>query len=460
MEKILQVFTGAFCDKDFYSKMLKLSLPVMAQNLIVSLLNMVDTIMVGNLGETEIAAVGTANQYFFFFHMFLIGLSAGCSVFIAQYWGKGDLKNIKRILGIGLISAITISLLFMFIGFINPELVIALFTNEKAVIELGSGYLKIVLFSYVFTGITFVYSFSLRSIGNATLPMFISGVALVFNVFFNYVFIFGNFGAPALGVEGAALATLISRVLETAVLLACIYGEKGILAASLKEMLDITYPYVKNAYRTIAPVIFNDLCWGLASLVYVAVYGRMGTQALAVIQICNTVSNLFMVVTFGLSNAAAVMIGNSIGSGEEGLSKVYAQRFSLIGVVVGIGLGMMLAVASPFILQMFNVSSTVRSSSQIILYMISLIFFIRVLAIMLIVGILRGGGDARQAFLIEGFTMWFIGVPLTLVGAFVFHFPVHVVYALALMEEVVKCFLSLKRLKSGKWINNLTEEMV
>ena len=185
MEKILQVFTGAFCDKDFYSKMLKLSLPVMAQNLIVSLLNMVDTIMVGNLGETEIAAVGTANQYFFFFHMFLIGLSAGCSVFIAQYWGKGDLKNIKRILGIGLISAITISLLFMFIGFINPELVIALFTNEKAVIELGAGYLKIVLFSYVFTGITFVYSFSLRSIGNATLPMFISGVALVFNVFFN-----------------------------------------------------------------------------------------------------------------------------------------------------------------------------------------------------------------------------------------------------------------------------------
>ena len=224
-------------------------------------------------------------------------------------------------------------------------------------------------------------------------------------------------------------------------------------------MLDITYPYVKNAYRTIAPVIFNDLCWGLASLVYVAVYGRMGTQALAVIQICNTVSNLFMVVTFGLSNAAAVMIGNSIGSGEEGLSKVYAQRFSLIGVVVGIGLGMMLAVASPFILQMFNVSSTVRSSSQIILYMISLIFlsgswhyaYCRYIT---------GGGDARQAFLIEGFTMWFIGVPLTLVGAFVFHFPVHVVYALALMEEVVKCFLSLRRLKSGKWINNLTEEMV
>lgn len=456
MEKTTRLFDGIFSDKEFYKKMLKIALPVMIQNFISSFLNMIDTVMVGKLGEIEIAAVGIANQYFFFFNMFLIGLCAGCSVFISQFWGKKDVENIKRIMGIGIISAVMVSLVFMVLGFLGPEKIMATFNNDPTVIDLGARYLRIVLVSYIFTGIAFVYHFSLRSIGNAIQPMLISVVALICNAILNYVLIFGKFGAPALGVEGAALATVIARVVETMILVASVYISRGVLAASIREMADVTFEFVRKSYRTILPVILNDICWGLASLVYVAVYGRMGTQAVAAIQICNTINNLFMVVIFGLSSAAAVMVGNSIGAGEEWLSKNYAKRFSILSVVVGIGLGLLLAVTSPLILSIFNVSDPVRRASQIIMYIISVIFFIRVLGIMLIVGILRGGGDAARAFLIEGFTMWFIGVPLTILGAFVFKFPVYIVYGLAILEEIAKCFMGIGRLKSGQWIKNVT----
>lgn len=456
----MKVGYNLFGSRDFYSKMLKIALPIMFQNFLSSFLNMIDTVMVGKLGETEIAAVGIANQYFFFFNMFMFGMCAGCGVFISQFWGKKDMANIKRILGIGLGSAIIVSAVFMLMGYIMPNKIIAAFNHEAAVVDLGAGYLKVVLASYIFTGITFVYSFSLRSIGNTVQPMLISVIALVTNAFFNYVFIFGKFGAPAMGVEGAALATLIARILEAAVLMVSVYSGKGVLAASIRELRDVTFGFVRKSYKTILPVILNDVCWGLASLVYSGVFGRMGTQAFAAIQICNTVNNLFMVAIFGISSAAAVMVGNSIGAGDEKLGRDYAKSFCVLSILAGIVLGLSLAVTSPYILNIFNVSIEVRNYAQIILYTISVIFFIRVLDIIIIVGIMRGGGDAKRAFIIEGSTMWFVGVPLTILGAFVFNLPVHIVYGLSIMEEIVKCVLGMMRLRSGKWIKNVTHEIV
>ena len=457
--KIKQLFNRVFNDKEFYKKMLLIALPVTLQNFVTSFLNMIDTVMVGKLGETEIAAVGIANQYFFLFIMFLIGLSAGCSVFIAQFWGKKDLKNIKRIMGVGLGSAILVSIVFMISGFLFPREIMALFNQDPLVIAEGAAYLRIVLVSYIFTAFTFVYSFSMRSIGQAIPPMLISAGALFINAFFNYMLIFGKFGAPALGVEGAAIATVIARVVETVLLLTFVYSGKGVLAASFRELTDLTFDFVKKSYRTIMPVVLNEICWGIASLVYVAVYGRMGTQAVATIQICSTINNLFLIVAFGMSNAAAVMVGNSIGAGEEERSKDYAWRFSFLAVGVGLGLGLLLAAFSPAVLSIFNVSDMVRNASQNIIYITSAIFFVRVLNILLIVGILRGGGDAKQAFIIEGSTMWLIGVPLTLMGAFVFQLPVYAVYALAMIEEICKCFLCLARLRSGLWIKDITHNV-
>lgn len=443
-------------DREFLRTLLKIALPIMLQNLVASSLNMADTIMVGKLGEVEIAAVGIANQYFFIFSMILIGLCGGCSVFIAQYWGKKDYINIKRILGLGLISVFLISVVFMAVGFIIPNEIIALFNNDPIVVELGGKYLFIVLFSYIFTAVTFVYNYSLRSIGNTVTPLMVNIAALISNVLFNYILIFGKLGFPALGVEGAAIATLISRAIEAILLIILVYKNNGVFSARLKELLDLDISFFKKSYRIIIPVLLNDVLWALASLIYSFVYGRMGTGPTAAVQICNTVNNMFMVVTFGMASASVIMIGNSIGEGKEEQTIDYAKKFMVVSFYVSIILGVILALTAPFILDLFNVSYEVRSSTLIMLYIISVIFFVRFLGMVMIVGILRGAGDARSSLIIEGFTMWFIGVPLTIVGAFVFKLPVHLVYALAILEEVTKFILALIRLKSRKWINNIT----
>lgn len=443
-------------DRGFLSNMLKIALPIIIQNLITSSLNMADTVMVGKLGEVEIAAVGIANQYFFIFSMILTGLCGGCSVFISQYWGKKDLINIKRMLGLGLISALLISIVFMAAGFVNPEKIISLFNKDSIVVDLGGKYLSIVLFSYIFTAITFIYSYSLRSIGNTVAPLIVNIAALLSNVFLNYALIFGGFGAPALGVEGAAISTLISRVIEATILLFLVYKGKGVFAASLKELIDVNRNFLKKSYKIILPVLLNDVFWAMGSLIYSIVYGRMGTEATASIQICNTVSNMFMVVAFGMASASAIMVGNSIGEGKEEQAIEYAKKFMQISLLVSIILGLSLALTAPLILKLFNVSSEVRNSTLIMLYIISFIFIVRFSGMVIIVGILRGAGDARSSLIIEGSTMWFIGVPLTIIGAFLLKLPVHLVYALAILEEVVKFILGLIRLKSGSWINNIT----
>ena len=443
-------------NRDFLRTMLKIALPIMIQNLVTSSLNMADTVMVGKLGEVEIASVGIANQYFFFFTMILTGLCGGCSVFISQYWGKKDLPNIKRILGLGLISVLFVSIIFMTAGFISPQGIISIFNKNPRVIELGGQYLFIVLFSYIFTGVTFIYSYSLRSIGNTITPLIVNIGALICNVVLNYMLIFGNFGAPALGVQGAALATLIARVFETIILIVMVYRGRGILAASLSELKDLNSRFFKRSYMIILPVLLNDVLWGMASLIYSVVYGRMGTGATATIQIANTVSNMFMVVTFGMASASAIMIGNSVGQGNEDQTIDYSKKFLGVSLIIGTILGLALALTSPLILGLFNISSEVRSSTLIILYIISFIFIVRFMGMVIIVGILRGAGDARSALIIEGSTMWLIGVPLTILGAFVFKLPVHLVYALAVLEEVTKLILGLIRLKSRKWIHNIT----
>ena len=454
MYKTLKSYLKA--DRKFLRNMLKIALPIMIQNLVTSSLNMADTIMVGKLGETEIAAVGIANQYFFFFTMILVGLCEGCSVFISQYWGKRDFTNIKRILGLGLVSVLLVSIVFMAAGFINPGKIISVFNKDPIVIELGGKYLFIVLFSYIFTAITFIYSYSLRSIGNTVAPLIVNIAALLCNVFFNYILIFGKFGAPALGVEGAAIATLIARVVETIILVFLVYKDNGVLAANLTELKDINLDFVKKSYKIIVPVLLNDVLWAIASLIYSVVYGRMGTGPTAAVQITNTVSNMFMVVTFGMASASAIMVGNSIGEGKEEQTIDYAKKFMGISLYVSIILGAILALTSPLILGLFNVSNEVRRSTLIMLYIISFIFIVRFLGMVIIVGILRGSGDARSSLIIEGSTMWFIGVPLTIMGAFLFKLPVHLVYALAILEEVAKLFLGLIRLKSRKWIINIT----
>ncbi len=448
-----------FSGKDFYARLITLALPIIIQNFIGSCLNMVDTAMIGQVGETQIAAVGIANQYFLLFVLFLIGISGGCGVFISQFWGKGDRENIRKVLGIGIVISSAIAVIFMIGALIFPEDIISIFSeDDPLVISEGADYLRIVSLSYVFTALSFCYASAARSIGNTFVPMLISALALVCNAVLNYILIFGKMGAPVLGVSGAAIATLIARIFETLLLIIWVYISGDVLAVRLKDMNGISGKLVTSFTKTTIPVVLNETCWGLAYIIYSVVYARIGTQAIAAVQICNTVVNLFTVAIFGMAAAAGVMIGHKIGENRDDEARVYAWRFSILSVIGGIFTGIILAVGSNAILSFFNVSSEVYNSARLILYITSIIMVIRYFNIIEIVGVLRGGGDARYAFIAEGITMWFIGVPMAALGAFVFKLPVHWVAALVMFEEVAKAIAVIVRLLSGRWINNVVNE--
>lgn len=448
-----------FYDRKFYKGVFVLALPIVLQYLIASSLNMLDTVMIGMVGEVELASVGIANQYYFIFSLIVMGISSGISVFIAQLWGKKDKENIRRVLCIGLISGIIITIAFTIVALIIPENIMSIFNKDPEVIAIGSDYIKIVCISYIFATITFNFASASRSIENTLVPMFASFVGLITNGVLNYIFIFGKLGLPVMGVKGAALATVIARVLECAVLLTYIYISKGILSVRLKDCVGNSRQLTASTYSAIIPVVLNEACWGLGNVTYAIIYGRIGTQASASVQICSTVLNLFMIITFGLANASVVIVGKEIGAGNEERGKLYAKRLCAVSLAVGMILSIILFISTPLILSSFNVSQIVIEHSKYILYIYAIFMMIKVYNAMVIVGILRGGGDAKYGLLVQGITLWFIGIPMAFIAAFILKLPIPLVVLCSCTEEVIKVVILIRRFISNKWINSMVENI-
>lgn len=444
-------------DRAFIGKVTKIAIPIIIQNFIASTLNMVDTIIIGGLGETQIAAVGIANQYFFLFSLIALGIIGGCGIFIAQFWGKRDVKNIRKFLGVGLAGVTIVGTLFTIAALAFPEYIIMIFNKDPMVVKEGARYLRIVSISYIFTVITFNYASALRCIEKPGAPMMISAVAIVLNGVLDYVLVYGYMGAPEMGVAGAAIATVIARVIEMVLIIFYVYASRSVIASGFRDVFDFDLSFIKNSAPVIMPVVLNETCWAFGNVFYVIAYGRLGTDAIAAIQICTTIQNMFLVVTLGMASAAAVMIGNKIGSGKEEEAKLFGKRFSILAVLTGMFLGGILALSASGVVSLFNVSSQVQGNAIKILYVISLSMFLKNFNTVFAIGILQGGGDSGFSFRIQMFTMWCIGVPLAFLGAAVLKIPIYAVVALVCVEEIVKAFIGIRRLVTFKWVKNVTK---
>ncbi|EPR10404.1 MATE family efflux transporter [Ruminiclostridium papyrosolvens] len=446
-------------NKEFYLKLLTLALPITIQNLISSSLGVVDSVMVGSLGNQALAAVGVANQYGLIVFLLYNAIHSGCSIYVAQFWGKKDHENIGRVVNMDIAIAAGVTLLLAAIGLLLPEQIISIFNTDPVVISQGAGFLRILSVSFVFASISFGFSVALRSIGKSAMPMIISASALGLNTLLNYVLIYGRFGMPAMGVRGAATGTLIARVVELIIFLIVVSKYFPLLRFRISELRKVTKDLLSRVTRTMIPVILNEMCWGLGVAVYSIAYGRISTEAFDAVQITNNVVNLFMVAAFGMASAAAVMTGHVIGAGEEKKGRQYAWSFVRLCIIGGFILGGLLYLFSPFIVSLFKVSSDVIETSIILMAMNSIILPIRFTNIVAIVGVLRGGGDAGFAFVAEGLTMWLIGVPLSFIGALVLRLDVQWVVLMVMAEEIVKMICGVARLRSNKWIKNVVREI-
>ncbi len=427
----------------------------MLQNFIASSLNMFDTLMIGQLGENEVAAVGVANQVFFLFNLVANGAAAGCSIFLSQFWGGGDRRSVHKVVGLGLLMNLCIGLLFTGAACAFPGPIIGLFSDDQAVISLGIEYLLLAALSYAFTSVSFLLAGAMRSVGKAWPPMIISAGAVLVNIALNQVFIFGELGAPAMGVRGAALATLIARVVEMALMLVFCFLPSSPLRGRLREYISFTPAFTGKVLLKTLPILLNESCWAVGTMLYVRAYGHIGTHAIAASQICNTVQNLFMVACFSLASSSLVMIGNQIGAGRREQAVIYSRRFSKLALLVGLILGIAVALSAPAILTLFKVSEQAARAAVAMLRIFSLIAPIRVLNVVLIVGVFRGGGDAGFSLAAEGITMWTIGVPLAFLGAVTLRLPVEQVVLLITLEEIVKCVIALFRLRSNRWLHEV-----
>lgn len=456
MKKIVEAIRR---DKNFYIRLFVLTLPIVLQSLITSSLNMLDTLMIGNIGELELAAVGVANQYYFLYSLIIMGMGAGGSILIAQLWGKKDSESIKVVMRLGIMVATILSIIFTLIGFIFAESIIGIFNPNPEVIRIGSEYLRISVFSYFTTAISFVYAGALRSIGNTVLPMWASFIGLILNGVLNLLLIFGLLGMPALGVVGAATATLIARIVECLIIVIMVSMKVEPLKLKLSEFFNLNQNIAKALYLTALPVILNEANWGLANITYSIIYGRIGVEAIATTQITSTVLNLFMIVTFGLAHGSVVVIGNEIGANNEKQAIDYAHKITKISILVAIFIAIFLVIISPAVVNMYNVSEMVKNDAMQILIIYAAVMIFRVYNAVLIVGILRGGGDATYGSVAQGITMWLFGIPLAFVGAFIFKLPIYSVVFLASLEEILKFIILRRRFKSNKWINNMVKDM-
>lgn len=442
-------------DPEYFSEMRKLALPIITGQFMFSVMNMAGVVFVGQKGETAVAAVSLAGQAAFLLNLVHFGVVSGAAMFTAQFWGRRDIQNLRRVLGMSMGLALAAALIFLLISQLAPEKFLGIYSEDPAVIRLGTEYMRIFSWSFLITAITSSFAMVMRSTGEVKPPMYIGAGALALNTLLSYGFIFGKFGLPELSINGAAVANVIARALECAALVAFIYVRKSPVAASLRELTDLNAAFMGRVLKPMLPVILNELFWSLGITAYSAIYGRMGTDAIATVNIISSVEQVAFVIFIGISNATSVLVGNRIGAGKEEEAYLYAGRSIGLGAAGGILMGLLLQAVKWPILSLYNVSPEVIHNASLVMNVASLFLWVRVNNMTIVVGILRAGGDTRFSLFVDGIIIWIVGVPLSALGAFVLGFPVYWVSVCVMSEEVTKWFFGMARYRSRKWINNL-----
>ncbi len=452
---------------EFYRDLFKLALPLIIQNLFASSLNLVDIFMVGALGQKEMGSVSLATTLVFIIMLIIFGLQSGSSVLISQYWGKRDMDAISRVLSLGIIFSAGITAIFTVACFFFSNQIMSAMTNNTDLISYGADYLSIVGLASFLTSFTLIFASALRSMENPNFGLFVLAFSMVANTLLNYMFIFGNFGAPKLGVEGAAIATVISRVLELAITIVFLIINRGV-GLHLKAMLRPGILMLRDFIKYSVPVVLNELMWSLGISIYPVIFAHMRDSAdiVPAYTITTNVERLATVVTFGIAAATTVIIGKSIGQGRS-REDVYSMGAALNTVSVFLGAASCVVMLTlthfvilPFLFPLFKLTaaSTTICTGMLIICSFSIPF--RAFNCTNIVGVWRGGGDVKAALVIDVFTLYLYSVPLAAILALVFNVPVFYVYLVIASEELVKMAPGLVRFRTKKWINNVTRESV
>ncbi len=444
-------------NKLFNKKLISLVLPIAFQQFMLSLVSASDAFMLGGVSQKSLSAVSLAGQVQFVFNLFLGGMSLGTSIFAAQYWGKGDTKTIEKLLGFVLKTSAIVGLLFSLSAIFIPQQIMLIFTSEQAIIDEGVLYLRAVSASYLLCAISQIYICIMKNTARAVESTIVSSVTVVLNIVINAILIFGLLGLPKLGVVGAAIATVISRAVELAWVVAASLI-KNRVRLNFKHLIVVDKQLCKDFWKYTTPVLINQFAWGIGFTMYSVIMGHLGTDAVAANSIATIAKNMVICFCMGIGDGGSIMVGNELGAGNIKTAKKYGGKLCKLSIISGLASGIVLALLSPLIVSVMDLSET--ASSYLFWMMILLVINITGKSIngVTIAGFFCAGGDSRFGLICDTVNMWCVIIPIGLLSAFVWKLPVIAVFFILNLDEVTKLPIVYRHYKKYKWLKDLTKQ--
>lgn len=456
MEETMNTTLKKSKNKLYMKEILTIGLPVTLQSIFQASYSFVDQLMVGTLGTVSIAGSGLGGKFSSLVTFTLNAVAAVASVLIAQYHGTKDEKGIsKSFFTCSLIAGI-VALLFTVSGFLCPQFIMGIYSNEQDVILVAANYLRIIAISYLPMTATLMLSALFRSVEKSKYPMYVSVLAIFANVFFNWLLIFGKWGCPRLGIVGAAWGTLISRTLEATILIVILLyqNHKKTMAVKVMGLTDLNF--YKKISIIVFPILLNEFSWSVGENIYAAIYGHLGKAEMAAMTLTNPLQGMFIGMFSGLSSAAVVMVGKRLGQNENDEAFSISKYLIKVGFIGSLIIATVLVVLAPFYVKLYNIEPEVEKITIYIIYALAAVIFAKILNMILGGGIIRSGGNTHYTLVVDAIGTWVFGVPLGLLTAFVFHLPIYWVYFILSLEEVVRLIIGFFIFYKKKWMRNVT----
>lgn len=442
-------------DKSFYKKLVKIALPIAMQSVITTGVNLVDTIMLGTLGETALSSSSLGNQFIMLFMFLCMGISMGASVLTSRYWGAGDKTSLKKVITIALRFSTCLALIFTFINVAFPQQIMQIYSDEASVVSAGIIYLQWSTPTYVLTAVSTAMTNVLRSAGLAMVPLSASIASFAINIGANYIFIFGKLGAPALGIAGAALGTVIARVVEVTIICGYFLLVDKRIAYRIKDVFCKCGDMFGEFVRISVPVMLSDGLLGVGDSVLAIIMGHIGSQFVAANAITTVVQRVSTIFITGIAFAGCFIIGQTLG--EHKLNAAKRQSYTMLALGLGIGVfaALVIQIISNPVINYYNIADDTKAVAAQMMSAISIIVIFRATNSILTKGVLRGGGDTKFLLLADTTTMWLIAIPLGYLAGLVLDIPPFWVLICLQSDQIIKAVWSIFRLKSGKWIKKV-----
>lgn len=443
-------------EKDFYKTLLVVAVPAALQGLISFGVNMLDNIMVGALGDVTLAAVSMGNQVTTLVTYFVKGVSGASALMISQYWGKRDILKIKSVFTLVIQMALAIMTVVTAVIFLFPAQTIRIFSPDQAVVQEGAKYIRILCLSYLVFVVSDVLVAMLRWVEVVRIGVVTSILSLFINLILNYILIFGKFGLPAMGAQGAALATLLTRIMELAIVLVYLFAIDKRLQMKLRDFFRFDKQMASDFFHYGCPILFGDFQWGLAGAVKGMLIGRLGVMMVAANSIADVILSLAMIFTQGLSSGACVIIGKTVGKGDYQKTREYSNTIQILFAIVGVSMAVAVILTRNIPPSFYNVTEETRRLAAAFLGIGGLTHIGTCYHAACFTGINRGSGDGKFVMKVDMICGWLIVIPITFLSGFVFKLPLPAVYLCSRVDQCFKWLIAFLRLRGNKWIRNVT----